>query len=61
MKKILSEVRSGDFAHEWILENLAGRPGFQALERQGAAHPIEAVGERLRSMMSWISSPLDEK
>jgi ketol-acid reductoisomerase len=61
MKKILSEIRSGAFAREWILENLAGRPGFQAMERLGAEHPIEAVGERLRSMMSWISAPLDEK
>ncbi|MGB6064481.1 MAG: ketol-acid reductoisomerase [Desulfomonilaceae bacterium] len=61
MKKILSEIRSGEFAREWILENLAGRPRFKALERLGDAHPIEVVGERLRSMMSWISSPLDEK
>ncbi len=61
MKKILSEVRSGEFAREWILENPAGRPVFKALERLGAEHPIESVGKRLRSMMSWISSPLDEK
>jgi ketol-acid reductoisomerase len=61
MKKILAEIRSGEFAREWILENLAGRPGFKALERLGTEHPIEAVGERLRSMMSWISAPLDEK
>ena len=61
MKKILAEVRSGEFAREWILENSAGRPVFKALERLGAEHPIEKVGERLRSMMSWIGSPLDEK
>ncbi len=61
MTKILSEIRSGEFAREWILENAAGRPVFKALERLGAAHPIESVGERLRSMMTWISSPLDEK
>jgi ketol-acid reductoisomerase len=61
MKKILAEIRSGAFAREWILENAAGRPVFKALERSGAEHPIETVGERLRSMMSWISSPLDEK
>ncbi len=61
MKKILSEIRSGEFAREWILENQAGRPVFKALERLGAEHPIESVGKRLRSMMSWISSPLDEK
>jgi ketol-acid reductoisomerase len=61
MKKILAEIRSGEFAREWILENLAGRPVFKALERQGKEHTIETVGERLRSMMSWISSSLDEK
>ncbi len=57
MKKILQEIRSGQFAREWILENSAGRPVFKALERLGAEHPIETVGARLRSMMSWISAP----
>lgn len=61
MKKMLEEVRSGQFAREWILENVAGRPVFKALERLGAEHPIESVGERLRSMMSWVSAPLEEK
>jgi ketol-acid reductoisomerase len=61
MKRILAEIRSGEFAREWILENAAGRPVFKALERQGKEHRIEAVGEQLRSMMSWISSSLDEK
>lgn len=61
MKKILQEIRSGQFAREWILENSAGRPVFKALERLGAEHPIETVGARLRSMMSWISAPLEEK
>lgn len=61
MKKILWEIRSGEFAREWILENMAGRPKFKALERMGASHPIESVGERLRGMMSWISRPLEEK
>lgn len=61
MRKILAEIQSGEFAREWVLENFAGRPVFKALERQGAAHPIETVGERLRSMMTWISAPLDEK
>lgn len=61
MKKILAEIRSGEFAREWILENSAGRPVFRSLERLGQEHPVEKVGERLRSMMSWISSPLEEK
>lgn len=61
MRKLLHEIRSGQFAREWILENAAGRPAFKALERLGAEHPIETVGARLRSMMSWISAPLEEK
>jgi ketol-acid reductoisomerase len=54
MRRILAEIRGGDFAREWILENQAGRPVFSALRRRAAEHPIEEVGERLRSMMPWI-------
>jgi ketol-acid reductoisomerase len=54
MRRILAEIRSGQFAKEWILENQAGRPVFNALRRRAAEHPIEEVGERLRSMMPWI-------
>ncbi|MBI3804290.1 MAG: ketol-acid reductoisomerase [Nitrospirae bacterium] len=54
MKKILNEIQSGQFAKEWILENRARRPVFNALARRGEAHPIEQVGERLRAMMPWL-------
>jgi ketol-acid reductoisomerase len=54
MQQILSEIQSGEFAKEWILENIAGRPMYQALKRQGTEHLIEQVGEKLRAMMSWI-------
>ncbi len=54
MKEILREIQDGTFAREWILENMAGRPVYNALKRQQANHPIEEVGRRLRSMMSWI-------
>lgn|SRR5690554_448125 len=54
MKKILQEIQQGEFAREWILENRAGRPSFNALRRREAAHPIEKVGRVLRDMMSWI-------
>ncbi len=54
MKRILAEVRSGEFAREWILENLANRPVFRALIQKGREQLIEKVGERLRAMMSWI-------
>ncbi|MEJ5185578.1 MAG: ketol-acid reductoisomerase [Candidatus Geothermincolales bacterium] len=54
MKRILREIQTGEFAREWILENQAGRPSFSALRRLEAKHPIEEVGRKLRSMMSWL-------
>jgi ketol-acid reductoisomerase len=54
MQQILSEIQTGKFAQEWILENQAGRPVFNALRKKSAEHPIEEVGDRLRSMMPWI-------
>jgi ketol-acid reductoisomerase len=56
MKSILDEIRSGQFAEEWIAEARAGRPNFLELERRGHEHPIEKVGEELRAMMPWISA-----
>jgi ketol-acid reductoisomerase len=56
MRRILDEIQSGRFAKEWINENQAGRPVFNALRRKSAAHPIEAVGAQLRSMMPWIGA-----
>ena len=54
MKKILSEIQSGQFAREFVLENQSGKPGFTAMRRQEAEHPIEEVGKDLRSMFSWL-------
>ena len=54
MKRILNEIQSGRFAKEWILENKAGRPVFNALLKQGETHPIEKVGSTLRGMMPWL-------
>lgn len=55
MKKILDEIQSGEFAKEWILENRANRPVFNALVRRDKNHLIEQVGAELRGMMSWIN------
>jgi len=55
MREILEEIRSGQFAREWILENRAGRPVFQALMQRDERHLIELVGHRLREMMPWIA------
>ena len=54
MAQILAEIQDGTFAKEWILENQAGRPVYNALKRMEAEHPIEAVGEELRAMMPWL-------
>ena len=54
MKKILTEIQSGQFAKEFILENQAGAASLQAMRRIGKKHQIEQVGEKLRSMMPWI-------
>ncbi|MBI3457882.1 MAG: ketol-acid reductoisomerase [Candidatus Rokubacteria bacterium] len=57
MRQILREIQSGQFAREWVLENQANRAGFLAMRRVEAEHPVEEVGKRLRSMMSWIKPP----
>lgn len=54
MKKVLSEIQSGQFAREFVLENQSGKPGFTAMRRQEAEHPIEEVGKDLRAMFSWM-------
>jgi ketol-acid reductoisomerase len=54
MKKVLSEIQDGTFAREWILENKANRPYFNARRRMEKESLIEKVGEKLRGMMSWI-------
>jgi ketol-acid reductoisomerase len=54
MAEILTEIQTGEFAREWILENQAGRPVFRALQREGLAHPIEEVGTKLRAMMPFL-------
>ncbi len=54
MRKILGEIQSGRFAKEWVLENQANRPVYNALLAKGEAHPIEDVGARLRAMMPWL-------
>lgn len=55
MRDILADIQDGSFAREWILENLAGRPTFNALTRMGEEHLIEKTGAALRGMMPWIA------
>jgi ketol-acid reductoisomerase len=54
MMTILGEIQDGSFAKEWILENQAGRPVYNALKRMDEEHPLELVGRQLREMMPWL-------
>ena len=56
MRQILDEIVSGEFAREWILENQAGRPVFNALHKADHDHLIETTGKKLRKMMNWIDA-----
>jgi ketol-acid reductoisomerase len=54
MKKILSEIQSGDFARQWIAENKTGRKNFLAMREAARNQPIEQVGRELREMMTFL-------
>jgi len=56
MRKILSEIQSGQFANEWMDENAGGSKKFNALRQASAGRGIEEVGSSLRSMMPWIAA-----
>jgi ketol-acid reductoisomerase len=55
MKRILDDIQSGKFARAWMEESRAGLPFMKEMRARSAAHPIEAVGERLRAMMPWLA------
>jgi len=54
MRKILSEIQSGEFARQWIDENKTGRKKFLAMREEAANQPIEKVGKELREMMTFL-------
>ncbi len=56
MRKILADIQSGKFANEWISEYRAGLPHFRELRAEGARHPVEEVGRKLRAFMPWLAS-----
>jgi ketol-acid reductoisomerase len=56
MQQVLGEIRSGEFAREWIAENRAGQESFKRMREEQAGHQIEREGRELRSMMDWIET-----
>ncbi|MEQ8435652.1 MAG: ketol-acid reductoisomerase [Oceanicaulis sp.] len=55
MKEVLTDIQSGAFARDWILENQAGKPQYEALLRADMEQEIEKTGARLRSRMAWLN------
>lgn len=55
MRQILAEIQSGEFAREWILENQANKPVFNALQNKDKNHSVEVVGKELRALMPWLN------
>src|SRR5579864_699082 len=60
MKKLLSEIQSGEFAREWIAENRAGQENFRRMRDEQAGHQVELVGKELRAQMDWIDTEFNE-
>lgn len=56
MKAVLDDIQQGRFVRDWMAECAVGQPSFKAIRRNNDAHQIEAVGEKLRAMMPWISA-----
>jgi len=54
MKAALKDIQSGKFARGWVKEYQGGYKRYNALLKQGAQHPIEKTGERLRGLMPWM-------
>ncbi len=56
MKRVLTDIQTGKFTRDWMLENKVNQTSFKAIRARNAAHPIEEVGQRLRAMMPWIAA-----
>jgi ketol-acid reductoisomerase len=60
MQAILADIQSGEFTRRLISDDEAGAPELKKYREQGAEHPIEVTGKKLRGMMSWVDRPITE-
>ena len=56
MREMLSDIRDGSFAKEWIAENDSGLPRFKKMRSAETEHRIEDVGRSLRRMMTFVNA-----
>jgi ketol-acid reductoisomerase len=61
MRDVLMDIQSGSFARDWILENQAGKPRYEAMLKADRAHPIEKTGAELRARMAWLKPGANNK
>ncbi|MGE0407628.1 MAG: ketol-acid reductoisomerase [Amphiplicatus sp.] len=61
MREVLKDIQSGKFAHDWIVENQAGKVQYQKLLEADLAHPIEETGKALRERMAWLKAGANNK
>ncbi len=61
MREVLTDIQSGAFARDWILENQAGKPRYAQLLEKDLAHPIEKTGADLRARMAWLQPGANTK
>lgn len=59
MQAVLADIKNGAFAQRFMDDQEAGGPEFKALREKGEKHPIEAVGRKLRTLMSWVKGDDD--
>jgi ketol-acid reductoisomerase len=55
MQSLLAEIRDGRFDAELAREMAAGAPTLVKWRAAAEAHPLEAVGQRIRALMPWLS------
>lgn len=61
MKEVLTDIQNGNFAHDWIVENQAGKVRYNQMLRADLEHPIEKTGKELRARMSWLKPGANTK
>ena len=54
MRKVLSDIREGSFAQDWIEQMTTGEPKLNELREQASEERIETVGAELRSLMHRV-------
>ena len=56
MKEVLNRIQSGEFVEEYVADAKSGFSKMNKMRTAAKSHQIEVVGEKLRTMMPWISA-----